>query len=93
MFALSIFVALGLNLHLYAGNYLRYDTLTPTMSQVLSPGMAMENRIAARETIFSLYTDGKISYMEALQLAGGIKHPGDKSDTFYPADELRKPEA
>jgi hypothetical protein len=81
--AVPIFLTLGLNLHLYAGNYLRYGTLTPSMSQVLSAGVAMENRIAARETIFKLYTKGEISYMEALQMAGGIEHPGDKSDTFY----------
>lgn len=81
--ALAILVALGLNLQLYAGNYLRYGSLNPSMSDVLSTENAMQYRIAARETIFRLYTDGKISYMEALQMAGGIEHPGDKSDTFF----------
>ena len=43
----------------------------------------MQYRIGARETIFSMYTEGKISYMEALEMAGEIKHLGDKSDTFF----------
>ena len=83
IFTLIILVALGLNIHLYAGNYLTYGTLTPTMSDVVSAKNSMQYRIAARETIFRLYTEEKISYMEALQMAGDIEHPGDKSDTFF----------
>jgi hypothetical protein len=78
-----ILIALGLNLQLYAGNYLRYNTLVPPMGAVLSPAAAMNYRLEARGTIFNAYKGGKISYMEALQLAGTIEHPGDKSDTFY----------
>jgi hypothetical protein len=80
---LAIFVALGLNLQLYAGNYLTYGTLNPGMAEVVSPENSMKYRISARETIFRLYTEEKISYMEALMMAGEIKHVGDKSDTFY----------
>jgi hypothetical protein len=78
---LAIIVALGLNLHLYGGNYLHYGTLNPGMPEVL-PKNALQYRITARETIFRLYTQEKITYMEALQMTGGIEHPGDKSDTF-----------
>jgi hypothetical protein len=79
--ALAILVALGLNLHLYGGNYLNYGTLNPGMAEV-SPKNAMQYRIAARETIFRLYTQEKISYMEALMMAGDIQQPGDKADMF-----------
>ena len=80
--ALLILVALGLNLHLYAGNYLHYGTLNPGMAEVL-PKSVLQYRVGARDMIFRLYTQEKISYMEALMMAGDIKHVGDKSDTFY----------
>jgi hypothetical protein len=80
---LLLLVGTGLNLHLYAGNYLRYGTLNPQMSQVLSPAAAMNYRLDERGTIFIQFKEGKISYMDALILAGEIKHPGDKADTFY----------
>jgi hypothetical protein len=78
-----ILILLGLNLQLYGGNYLRFGTFAANMSKVLTPEIAMQDRIGARENIFSLYESGKISYMDALQLAGEMTHPGDKSDTFY----------
>jgi len=78
-----ILVLLGLNLQLYGGNYLRFGTLAATMSRVLTPEISMQDRIGARENIFSLYESGKISYMDALQLAGEMTNPGDKSDTFF----------
>jgi hypothetical protein len=53
------------------------------MSMILSPEIAMNYRLDARGLIFNQYKEGKISYMEALVLAGEIKHPGDKADTFY----------
>jgi hypothetical protein len=80
---LFFFIAVGLNLQLYAGNYLRYGALNPGMPQVLSPGVAMQYRLDARGLIFNQYKEGKISYMDALILTGEIKHPGDKADTFY----------
>lgn len=81
--ALLVVVTLGLNLHLYGGNYLHYGTLNPSMPAVLSPTAAMNYRLEARGMIFNQYKDGRISYMEALILTGEIKHPGDKADTFY----------
>jgi hypothetical protein len=78
-----ILLLLGLNLQLYGGNYLRFGTFAANMSKVLTPEIAMKDRIGARENIFSLYESGKISYMDALLLAGEMTHPGDKSDTFF----------
>jgi hypothetical protein len=83
LFALAILIALGLNLDLYGGNYLRFGTLNPSMSAVLSTQSAMNYGLDARGIIFNQYKEGKISYMEALILTGEIKHPGNKADTFY----------
>ena len=76
-------LGLGLNLQLHAGNYLRYGTLAPSMSDLFPANIATQYRIVARETIFREYSEGRISYMDALVLTGDIAHPGDKSDTFY----------
>lgn len=81
--AILLLIAAGLNLQLYAGNYLRYGSLNPGMSDVLSPEATMKYRLGARGLIFNQYKEGKISYMDALILAGEIDHPGDKADTFF----------
>src|SRR6266568_253706 len=78
-----LIITAGLNLQLYAGNYLRYGAPNPGMSQVISPVTAMQNGLDARGIIFNQYKEGKISYMDALILTGEIKHPGNKADTFY----------
>lgn len=80
---LLLLVGAGLNLQLYAGNYLKYGTLNPSMAVVLSSSAALNYRLDARGTIFNEYKTGKISYTDALVLAGEIKHPADKADTFY----------
>lgn len=80
---LPLALVFALNLQLYAGNYLHYGTLNPSMHEVLPAGVAMQYRLEARGLIFNQYKEGKISYMDALQLAGDISHPGDKADTFY----------
>ena len=81
--AAAMLVALGLNLQLHGGNYLRFETLNPSMTDVVSSQAAMEHRLDARGLIFNQYKEGKISYMEAVIMAGEIRHPGDKADTFY----------
>lgn len=80
---LLLLTALGANIHLYGGNYLRYGVMNPSLETVVSPDAAMEHRLDARGKIFTLYHDSKISYMDALILAGEIKHAGDKADLFY----------
>jgi hypothetical protein len=79
---LLLLVALGCNLALYGGNYLKFGTVNPPMSTIVSPSAAMAYRMEARGMIFNQFKDGKLSYMDALILAGEIKHPGDKADTF-----------
>lgn len=78
-----LLITIGLNFQLYAGNYLHYGELNLEMKDVLPKQAAMQNRTNARGLIFKQYREGRISYMEALILAGEIKHPGDKADTFY----------
>jgi hypothetical protein len=80
---LLLLIATGLSLQLYAGNYLKYGTLNPSMETVVSPLAAMNYRLDARGMIFNKYKDGKISYMDALIMTGDLKHPGDKADLFY----------
>jgi hypothetical protein len=83
LMSLLLLLAFALNLQLYAGNLLKYHALIPQMAAVTSSSAAMNYRLDARGTIFNDYKEGKISYMDALILAGEIKHPTDKADTFY----------
>ncbi len=77
---------LALNAQLYGGNYYHYRDLDPEMSEVLSPEIAMQNRIEARNMIFSQFKEGRISREEALVLALQIRHPGDRADAMYLID-------
>lgn len=83
LLVLMILVTLALNLHLYAGNYLRFGTANPSMSDLFPATIATQFGISAREIIFGEYSKGRISYMDALVMTGEIKHPGNKADTFY----------
>ncbi len=80
--ALGILLGLALNIHLYGGNYLHYGSPSPTMAEVLSLREAMQNRIEARNSIFDLFKEGKISQNKALALALQISHPGDSADAI-----------
>jgi hypothetical protein len=79
---LGILLGVVLNILLYGGNYVSYGSLTPDMSHVLSPAAAMQNRIEARNWIFSQYKEGRISKEEALGLTSQIRHLGDRADTI-----------
>lgn len=81
--ALLVLVLGGLNIQLYGGNYLRYGSLAPGLADVVSTRAAMQYRLGARGLIFTQYREGKISYLDALVLAGEIDHPTDKADTFF----------
>jgi hypothetical protein len=81
--ALGIFLTLALNFQLYGGNYLRYGGLAPEMFQVLPPEIAMQNRLAARTMIFTLFKEGRVSKEEALAMTSYISHPGDRADAAY----------
>lgn len=81
LLAISFFMLL--NLHLYGGNLLGYKKIAPEMSAVLSPEIAMQYRISARDTIFTLFKEQSISYDQALLMASYIEHPGDQGAVVY----------
>lgn len=80
---IGISLGLALNIHLYGGNYIHYGNLTPEMSDVLSSDKAMQNRISARNMIFSRFKEGLISKKEALAMTSQINHPGDRIATIH----------
>jgi len=81
MFALLC--ALILNLQLYGGNYIQYGQLRPSMYDVLSADIALENRIAARDVILQYFKDGRLDYGQAMRMTRFIPHPGDRADTVF----------
>jgi len=83
---LGFFFGLAMNVQLYGGNYYYYRDPSPGMSKVLSPEIAMKNRIEARNMIFSQFKEGRVSRDEAFNMASQIKHPGDRADTMYLID-------
>jgi hypothetical protein len=74
----GIVVGLALNIQLYGGNYLNYGRINPDMSHVLSPDKAMQYRVIARNKIFILFKEGKVSFEQAMAMTSQIKHPGDR---------------
>ncbi len=78
----AILICFLLNLQLYGGNLLRYKKLAPDMSVVLSLEIALKNRIAARDMIFTLFKEQRISYEQALGMSTVIDHPGDRADAI-----------
>ncbi len=80
---LGIFLTLALNIQLYGGNYFSYGVLNPEMSDILTTDKAMQNRLEARNTIFSQFKEGRISREQALAMASQINKPADRNDTIY----------
>lgn len=80
---LVILLGLAFNVQLYGGNYLKYKKLNPEMTDVLPLEIAMQNRLAARGYIYKSFMAGRIPYGQALEMAAGINHPGDRRDTIY----------
>jgi hypothetical protein len=79
---LAIVLCLVLNLQLYGGNYIRYRTLEPETYDVYSLEHALEYRLAARNYIFTLFKNGRITVAQANEMAAQIHHPGDRADTI-----------
>jgi len=71
--ALLVVLGVALNLQLHGGNLLRYRSLEPAMSKVLSVEAAMQNRIHARNTIIALFKEGRVTKDKALEMALTIK--------------------
>lgn len=81
--SLAIILGLLLNIQLYGGNYLRYGNLAPDMAVVLSPELAMQYRTQARNMIFTLFKEGRVSKEKALEMTADISHEGDRNGTIY----------
>lgn len=82
--SLAIIIGMALNIQLYGGNYLHYGKLTPEMADVLSPEIAMQYRIEARNRIFTLFREGRISKIEAFDMAAYADNSvGDSRTTVY----------
>jgi len=78
----AILVALLLNLNLYGRNYLRYGTVAPSVENVLPFEQAMKHRLTARNRIFAMYKEGRITVEKAKEMASQISHKGDRQDTI-----------
>jgi hypothetical protein len=78
----GVFLTLALNIHLYGGNYLKYGTVAPAMETVLPLENAMQYRLTARNHIFNLFKQGKITIEKATEMATQISHPGDRESAI-----------
>lgn len=79
---LAVVLGLVLNIQLYGGNYIRYRVVEPEAYDVLPLENAMQYRLAARNYIFNLFKEGRITAGQANEMAAKINHPGDRSDTI-----------
>ena len=75
---LAIVVAFALNAQLYGGNYLKYRNISPEMGDVLSTEAALKYRTQARNIIFAMFKEGKVTKGKALEMTSGITHEGDR---------------
>jgi hypothetical protein len=78
----GVFLTLALNIHLYGGNYLKYGTVAPAMETVLPLENAMQYRLTARNHIFNLFKQGKLTIEKAREMAMQITHPGDRESAI-----------
>lgn len=83
----GVVLALALNLQLYGGNYLKYGKLSPEMADVLSAETAMKFRTQARNMIFTMFKEGKVSKEQALEMTSSITHKGDRGTTVALIEE------
>jgi hypothetical protein len=78
----GVLLTLALNIHLYGGNYLKYGVVTPAMETVLPMEKAMQYRLTARNHIFNLFKQGRITIEKATEMAMQITHPGDRESAI-----------
>jgi hypothetical protein len=76
----GIVIGLLLNIQLYGGNTVQYGTINPAVEAVLPLEKAMKYRLTARNHIFNLFKQGKITIEQAKEMAKLITHPGDRKD-------------
>jgi hypothetical protein len=78
----GILVGLLLNIQLFGVNYLKYQTISPAVETVLPLENAMQYRLTARNHIFNLFKQGKITIEKATEMAMQITHPGDRESAI-----------
>jgi len=78
---------------LYGGNFVHYGKLRPGFDQVVGHESAMQNRVYARSSIVDRYRAGEITLAQAEQLAQGIRHRGDRSDTLVLLKSFDRPDS
>jgi hypothetical protein len=83
LLSFGLIICLVLNAGLSGGNYFRYGDISPTMATVLSADISMQNRLEARNRIFSLFKEEQISEEQAEAMASQIKHPGDSEHAIF----------
>jgi hypothetical protein len=79
---LAVLAGVVLNVQLYAGNYRHYGKLKLEMYDVLPFDSVMQNPLAARNMILSLYQEGRVSSEQAVAMASRISHPGERLDAI-----------
>ena len=79
----AILAGLLLNVQLYGVNYLQYRDLRPAVSEVLSPEIALEYRLSARDMIVEDFKEGRLNYQQAMRMTRLVSHQGDRADTAY----------
>ena len=84
---LAVVIALALNVQLYGGNYLKYRSLAPDMADVLSTESAMKYRTQARNMIFTMFKEGRVTKEKALEMTSVITHEGDRGSTVALIEE------
>ena len=84
---LALAIALALNVQLYGGNYLKYRNIAPEMAEVLSTESAMQYRTQARNMIFTMFKEGRVSKEKALEMTSVITHEGDRGTTVALIEE------
>lgn len=73
----------ALNVNLYLGNIIRFNSLTPSPDAVIGLENAMKNRIFARNYIVRQFKENQVNLMDARRMAVTyIKHEGDLNGTF-----------
>lgn len=83
-------IVLGLNVHLYGVNLLRFKHLVPNSEQVLSLDQCMQNRVFARSFINNQYRDHKITFCQAALEIKNIPHQGDQDDALEMLEVTRQ---
>lgn len=87
---LAILAGLVLNLQLYGGNYRQFGKLKLEMYEVLPFESVMQNSLAARNMILTLFQEGRVTKEQAIAMASRIEHPGERIDAITSVKNYEK---